>query len=153
MRTFRFTTRQTLESPVAEVFAFFSDAHNLSVLTPPWLQFEVLTPTPIAMQVGTRIDYRLKLRGIPLRWQSEITAWHPPKSFMDEQRRGPYRLWRHRHTFEETVDGTIVGDEVEYAVWGNSVVNALFVRRDIANIFAYRAEKLAELFQRKSNNS
>ena len=153
MRTFRFTTQQTIESPVAEVFAFFSDAHNLAELTPPWLQFEVLTPPPIAMQVGTLIDYRLKLRGIPLRWQSEITAWVPPQSFMDEQRRGPYRLWRHTHTFEETGDSTIVGDEVEYAVWGSSIVNTLFVRRDIEKIFAYRAEKLAELFHRKNNNS
>ena len=152
MKTFRFITHQTIERRLPEVFAFFSDAHNLATITPPWLRFEVLTPAPIVLQVGTRIDYRLKLRGIPLRWQSEITAWHPPKSFTDEQRRGPYRLWRHTHTFEETAAGTVVGDEVEYAVWGGSVVNTLFVRRDIAKIFAYRAETLDELFHRKNNN-
>ena len=152
MKTFRFTTHQTIEQPIAQVFAFFSDAHNLAEITPPWLRFEVLTPAPIAMQVGTRIDYRLRLRGIPLSWQSEITAWVPPRYFMDEQRRGPYRLWRHTHTFEETAAGTVVGDEVEYAVWGSSVVNTLFVQRDIEKIFAYRAEKLDALFQRKNNN-
>lgn len=152
MKTFRFTTHQTIEQPIAQVFAFFSDAHNLAEITPPWLRFEVLTPAPIAMQVGTRIDYRLRLRGIPLTWQSEITAWVPPRYFMDEQRRGPYRLWRHTHTFEETAAGTVVGDEVEYAVWGSSVVNTLFVRRDIERIFAYRAEKLDALFHRKNNN-
>ena len=152
MKTFRFITHQTIEQPIAQVFAFFSDAHNLAEITPPWLRFEVLTPAPIAMQVGTRIDYRLRLRGIPLSWQSEITAWVPPRSFMDEQRRGPYRLWRHTHTFEETAAGTVVGDEVEYAVWGSSVVNTLFVRRDIERIFAYRAEKLDALFHRKNNN-
>ena len=152
MKTFRFTTHQTIEQPIAQVFAFFSDAHNLAEITPPWLRFEVLTPAPIAMQVGTRIDYRLRLRGIPLSWQSEITAWVPPRYFMDEQRRGPYRLWRHTHTFEETAAGTVVGDEVEYAVWGSSVVNTLFVRRDIERIFAYRAEKLDALFHRKNNN-
>ena len=152
MKTFRFTTHQTIEQPIAQVFAFFSDAHNLAGITPPWLRFEVLTPAPIAMQVGTRIDYRLRLRGIPISWQSEITAWVPPRYFMDEQRRGPYRLWRHTHTFEETAAGTVVGDEVEYAVWGSSVVNTLFVRRDIERIFAYRAEKLDALFHRKNNN-
>ena len=152
MKTFRFTTHQTIEQPIAQVFAFFSDAHNLAEITPPWLRFEVLTPAPIAMQVGTRIDYRLRLRGIPLSWQSEITAWVPPRYFMDEQRRGPYRLWRHTHTFEETAAGTVVGDEVKYAVWGSSVVNTLFVRRDIEKIFAYRAEKLDALFHRKNNN-
>ena len=152
MKTFRFTTHQTIEQPIAQVFAFFSDAHNLAEITPPWLRFEVLTPAPIAMQVGTRIDYRLRLRGIPLSWQSEITAWVPPRYFMDEQRRGPYRLWRHTHTFEETAAGTVVGDEVKYAVWGSSVVNTLFVQRDIEKIFAYRAEKLDALFHRKNNN-
>lgn len=152
MKTFRFTTHQTIEQPIAQVFAFFSDAHNLAEITPPWLRFEVLTPAPIAMQVGTRIDYRLRLRGIPISWQSEITAWVPPRYFMDEQRRGPYRLWRHTHTFEETAAGTVVGDEVEYAVWGSSVVNTLFVQRDIEKIFAYRAEKLDALFHRKNNN-
>lgn len=152
MKTFRFIAHQKIEQPLPEVFAFFSDAHNLATITPPWLRFEVLTPAPIAMQVGTRIDYRLKLRGIPLRWQSEITAWNPPQAFTDEQRRGPYRLWRHTHTFEATAAGTVVGDEVEYAVWGSSVVNTLFVRRDIAKIFAYREEKLDELFHRKNNN-
>lgn len=152
MKTFRFITHQTIEQPIAQVFAFFSDAHNLAEITPPWLRFEVLTPAPIAMQVGTRIDYRLRLRGIPLSWQSEITAWVPPRYFMDEQRRGPYRIWRHTHTFEETAAGTVVGDEVEYAVWGSSVVNTLFVRRDIERIFAYRAEKLDALFHRKNNN-
>ncbi len=152
MKTFRFITHQTIEQPIAQVFAFFSDAHNLAEITPPWLRFEVLTPAPIAMQVGTRIDYRLRLRGIPISWQSEITAWVPPRYFMDEQRRGPYRLWRHTHTFEETAAGTVVGDEVEYAVWGSSVVNTLFVRQDIEKIFAYRAEKLDALFHRKNNN-
>lgn len=152
MKTFRFITHQTIEQPIAQVFAFFSDAHNLAEITPPWLRFEVLTPAPIAMQVGTRIDYRLRLRGIPISWQSEITAWVPPRYFMDEQRRGPYRLWRHTHTFEETAAGTVVGDEVEYAVWGSSVVNTLFVRRDIERIFAYRAEKLDALFHRKNSN-
>ena len=146
MKTFLFNTQQTLEQPFEKVFAFFSDAHNLAEITPPWLRFEVLTPASIEMSPGTLIDYRLKLRGIPIRWQSEITEWNPPHAFVDIQRRGPYRLWRHTHTFRETKDGVVVGDSVEYAVWGNALVNKLFVRPDIEKIFAYRTEQLGDIF-------
>ena len=148
MKTFLFKTQQTLKRPLTEVFDFFSNAHNLAVITPPWLRFEVLTPAPIEMGVGTRIDYRLKLRGLPIRWQSEITEWNPPYTFADEQRRGPYRLWQHTHTFDETEDGVVVGDVVEYAVWGGGLVDRFFVRPDIEKIFAYRAEQLDEIFHR-----
>ena len=146
MKTFLFKTQQTLEKPLTEVFEFFSNAHNLAEITPPWLHFEVLTPAPIEMTVGTRIDYRLKLRGFPIRWQSEITEWNPPHFFADEQRRGPYRLWRHTHTFDEVKEGVVVGDTVEYAVWGNELIGKLFVRPDIEKIFAYRAEQLNGIF-------
>lgn len=146
MKTFLFKTEQMLERPLTEVFSFFSDAHNLAMITPAWLHFEVLTPTPIEMSPGTRIDYRLRLRGIPLRWQSEITEWNPPHAFVDEQRRGPYRLWRHTHTFDETENGVVVGDSIEYAVWGNQIVDKFFVRPDIEKIFAYRSEQLNKIF-------
>ena len=148
MKTFLFKSQQTIKKPLTEVFDFFSDAHNLAVITPPWLRFEVLTPAPIEMVVGTRIDYRLNLRGIPLRWQSEITEWTPPYSFADAQRRGPYRLWQHTHTFDETEDGVVVGDAVKYAVWGDGLVDKFFVRPDIEKIFAYRTEQLDKIFHR-----
>ena len=146
MKPFLFKTQQTLKQPLTEVFNFFSDAHNLAKITPPWLHFEVLTPAPIEMVVGMRIDYRLKLRGIPIRWQSEITEWNPPYAFVDEQRRGPYRLWRHTHTFDEVKEGVVVGDTVKYAVWGNEIIGRLFVSSDIEKIFAYRADRLDEIF-------
>ena len=147
MKTFLFETQRTLERPIAEVFEFFSDAHNLVMITPPELRLEVLTPAPIEMLPGTRIDYRLRLHGIPLRWQSEITEWNPPHGFADEQRRGPYRLWRHTHTFDETENGVVVGDSVAYAVWGGGLVNKFFVRPDIEKIFAYRSKQLDEIFR------
>jgi len=143
---FTLTSEQWLPRPVSEVFPFFADAGNLDALTPPWLRFEILTPSPIEMKVGALIDYRLRLRGLPVRWQSEITAWQPPHRFVDEQRRGPYRVWHHEHTFQVQDGGTLVGDHVRYAVFGGAVIERLFVRRDIAKIFAYRQQKLAEMF-------
>lgn len=146
MKTFTLASHIWLPRPVDEVFAFFADAGNLDRLTPPWMSFRIVTPQPIEMRPGTRIDYGLRVRGVPLRWQSEITAWAPPHRFADEQRRGPYRLWVHEHTFQESRDGTVCADHVRYAVWGGSLVNRLFVSKDLARIFAYRCEKLAEIF-------
>ena len=145
MKIFHLTTEQKIEKSQDELFSFFSDAHNLAKITPPWLEFRVLTPAPIEMKVGTQIDYRLKLRGIPVRWQSEITAWNPPHHFVDEQRSGPYRRWIHTHTFVAVPDGTLVRDEVEYAVLGGWLVQKLFVAPDLEKIFAYRSEKLKAL--------
>jgi ligand-binding SRPBCC domain-containing protein len=127
------------------VFDFFSDAFNLELLTPPWLQFRVITPAPIAMQQGTVIDYRLRLRGIPVRWESQVTVWEPPYRFVDEQLRGPYRRWVHHHTFVESDGGTLARDHVDYAVPGGVLVRKLLVERDLRKIFQYRQQKLREV--------
>ena len=143
---FTLATAVLLPRSLTEVFAFFADARNLQTLTPLWLNFEILTPQPIAMKVGALIDYRLRLHGLPLRWQSEITAWEPPHRFVDEQRRGPYRVWIHQHSFVEQNGGTLVRDEVEYAVPGGWLVQRLLVARDLRRIFAFREERLKALF-------
>lgn len=139
-----------LAAPLGAVFAFFADARNLEFLTPGWLHFEVVSPPPV-MAVGTRIDYRLRLRGVPVRWQSEITVWEPPFRFVDEQRRGPYRVWIHEHRFavERSADGNEVvvsSDRVDYAAPGGRLMNRLFVAGDLRRIFAYRSERLHEQF-------
>ena len=97
------------------------------------------------MEVGTEIEYRLKLHGFPLGWKSRITAWDPPHRFVDEQIRGPYRRWEHEHRFEPSGEGTIVRDLVRYAVLGGWVVDRLFVRRDIDRIFSFRRKKLLQI--------
>ncbi len=146
MKIFSYRSEQWLPRPLDEVFSFFADARNLEELTPPWLRFDVVTPEPIPMIVGTTIDYRLAWRGIPLRWTSEIAAWEPPHRFIDRQLRGPYRLWHHEHRFEERENGTNVIDEVDYAVWGGAIANRFGVARDIEKIFAFRSARLRELF-------
>ena len=129
-----------------ELFEFFSDAFKLEELTPPWLQFRVVTPKPIEMQDGITIDYRLKLHGFPLRWQSKITLWDPPFQFVDEQIRGPYRLWHHLHSFEPRDGGTLCRDDVDYSVLGGALANRFLVQGDIERIFKFRREKLNEWF-------
>ncbi len=146
MREFELKAEIGLPRPVDEVFRFFADAFNLEVLTPAWLRFEVITPGPIRMQVGTRIDYRLRIRGIPIHWQSQITEWVPPHQFTDCQTRGPYRYWRHVHKFRSEGGGTIAEDVVTYAPLGGWLTDRLFVRSDLDRIFRYRHERLREIF-------
>ncbi len=153
MKTFTYQDEQWIPRPRAEVFSFFAEAHNLEAITPSWLRFEVLTPGRIGMRVGALIEYRLRVHGIPIRWQTEITAWEPSHRFVDEQRRGPYRLWRHEHTFFEADGGTLCRDGVKYCVAGGALVNRLFVRRDVERIFAYRREALAARFLGKPDST
>lgn len=127
-----------LPKPLEEVFTFFADAQNLEKITPPWLSFWIVSPRPIAMKQGTLIDYKLRLKGFPSRWQSEISVWDPPHCFVDEQRKGPYRRWRHEHRFQQKDGGTLVLDEVQFAAWGGRIVEKLFVEKDLKRIFSYR---------------
>lgn len=145
-RGYRLATELRLAADLDEVFAFFSDAHQLETLTPKFLNFSVLTPKPIDLREGTVIDYKLRVRGVPLRWRSKICQWDPPHRFVDEQLRGPYRRWHHLHTFEAVDNGTLCRDVVDYAVWGGPLVHALLVRRDLQKIFAYRTKVLADIF-------
>ena len=146
---FLLTSCVRLPRPRAEVFPFHTDARNLDRLTPRRLRFRVLTPDPIEMRAGLHIDYRLWVRWIPIRWQSEITVWDPPKRFVDEQRRGPYRWWKHEHTFVEANNNTLVTDRVHYGVPGGDFIHNLFVRRNLEQIFAFRTAKLIEIFAPK----
>lgn len=146
MKTFWLRKNIWLPHPRDKVFAFFSNPGNLDRLTPAWLHFTILTPATQAMRQGALIDYRLRIRGIPIRWQSEISVWDPPKRFVDRQIKGPYSLWVHEHSFEQSDNGTVVGDNVEYAVLGGSLVRKFLVVPDLERIFAYRHKMLTELF-------
>lgn len=143
---FTLDARQELAAPLERLFPFFADAKNLELLTPSFLSFQIKTPGPIEMREGALIDYRIKLRVIPMTWRTEITAWQPPHRFVDEQLRGPYQLWRHEHTFEARGERTLVIDHVDYKVPFGRLVNELFVKPDLKRIFAYRQQKMAERF-------
>lgn len=140
---------QWLPAPIERVFAFFGDAGNLETITPPWLRFRILPPPVGEMRAGARIHYRLRWRMMPIRWITEIREWQPPFRFVDVQERGPYALWEHTHEFEPERGGTRMRDHVRYALpFGclGSTAHRLFVRRDLAAIFDYRARQVEAIF-------
>ena len=146
MKVRQFLSELWLPRPREEVFAFFSDARNLDAITPPWVRFRMLTPGPIEMKTGALIDYKLRVHGLPIRWRTRITEWEPPIRFVDEQLRGPYRLWVHEHDFESRDGGTLMRDRVRYAVPFDFLVHKFLVQRDVERIFAYRTESLLRRF-------
>lgn len=146
MRIREFRSEIWLPLPVEKLFPFFADAAGLEALTPPWLNFKILTPLPIIMRPGALIDYRLRVHGLPLRWRTRINVWEPPNRFVDEQLRGPYRQWIHEHTFQPRDGGTLVCDLVRYAVPFDFLIHEFFVRRDIGKIFDFRKNELSRRF-------
>ncbi len=151
MKVHRLEREQWLPAPMERVFAFFADAANLETLTPPWLGFEILSALPIAMRADARIEYRIALAGIPLRWRTRIVSWEPGVRFVDEQERGPYALWEHTHEFERCGDGVLMRDVVRYALpFGvlGRVAHAVSVHSALAAIFDFRFSRLRELFPR-----
>lgn len=140
--------RVVIHRPIDEVYAFFAEAGNLERITPPELNFHILTPLPVVLRQGSLIDYRLKLFGVAFGWQTLISTWEPPFCFVDEQVRGPYRQWIHTHRFAQTPEGTEVIDTVEYQLpfWPIGEVALPIVRRQITRIFDYREEVIQEVF-------
>tara|TARA_Y100000588_G_scaffold230842_1_gene244602 strand:- start:321 stop:752 length:432 start_codon:yes stop_codon:yes gene_type:complete len=137
----------SLPLAMEEVFAFFAAAQNLERITPPELGFRIATPLPIDIREGTTIDYRLSLFGLPFTWRSLISSWEPPHVFVDEQIKGPYRLWHHTHTFEESDAGTVITDRVLYRLplWPLGEVALPLVKLQLRRIFAYRQEAIRKL--------
>lgn len=143
MNTYTLQREMWVPNSVTAVFDFFSRAENLERITPPWMRFRILTPPPITMKQGATIAYALRVRGIPLRWLTEIERWNPPYEFIDTQIKGPYKIWRHTHRFSEAAGGTLIVDIVEYALpFGliGRLVHRLQVARDLSLIFDYRAQ-------------
>jgi ligand-binding SRPBCC domain-containing protein len=144
------TLKTSMRLPLGreEVFAFFAEAANLERITPPELGFEILTPQPLHLVEGALIDYRLRLFGVPLDWQTQIVCWDPPCMFVDAQLRGPYKRWIHTHYFHEEAGGTIIEDAVEYCLpyWPLGEIVYPLVRLQLHRIFRYRQQAIRAYF-------
>lgn len=144
-----YTLRTQMQAPVSirEAFAVFEDPRNLATITPPWLNFSILNPNPV-MERGAEFDYLFRWMNVPLKWKTIITAYEPPFFFVDEMARGPYKLWRHRHEFHPGEEGTVVTDEVDYALplgWLGEKAHDLVVARQLKEIFKFRQMSLNDM--------
>lgn len=157
MSVFNYHTEQFLPVDIRTAWDFFSDAKNLSVITPPEMDFKILTKlNGAAVYEGTLIDYTVKpLFGIPLHWQTEIFKIDKPYLFADRQLKGPYKMWEHTHTFIKKGDGILMKDDVKYQLpFGiiGKITHSLLVRKKIENIFIYRKNILNKIFNNNGNN-
>lgn len=153
MRDRTFESRCRVSLPPEEVFPFFGEVANLDRITPPWLRFRILPPVPEELRAGSRIEYALRIRGLPVRWTTEIRVWDPPRRFVDVQLRGPYLKWEHEHTFTPDGGGTLIEDRVVYRVPGGPLeplIHRWLVARDVRRIFDYRGRQTPLLLEQEA---
>ena len=157
MKTYSLEFEQFIDLPIEDVFNFFSQPENLSLITPPRLRFDILTPTPLEMKEGQLIDYSLKiLYLIKLHWRTLITDYQKPYKFIDQQIKGPYTLWHHTHIFEEKDGGTLIKDNLKYVIpfgWIGRAIHFIYIKHDINGIFQYRHKILNDIFSEIKNQS
>jgi len=151
MAIYQYTAEQFLPISIRKAWDFFSSPKNLSVITPPEMDFKILTQLDDKeIYNGMLIDYTVKpLFGIPMHWQTKIIDVKPLEVFADTQLKGPYKLWHHTHTFIEKDGGVLMTDIVNYELpFGilGDWVHSLIVRKKIESIFAYRKQVLEKLF-------
>lgn len=142
------TTEMVVKRSIVEVFEFFADATNLERITPPELNFSIVSKLPIHMSMGTTIDYRLSLFGFPIRWKTLIPVWSPPYQFTDIQTSGPYAQWIHQHLFEDLGGGTRIRDRVLYKLpFGRiGAIGHPLIGMQLKRIFRYRLDAIREFF-------
>lgn len=157
MKTYNIKFEQFIDLPIEDVFNFFSRPENLSLITPPRLKFDILTPSPIQMKEGQLIDYSLTIMYfMKLHWRTLITNYNHPHKFIDQQIKGPYSLWHHTHIFQEKNGGTLIQDEVTYAIpFGliGRLIHAIYIKYDLRSIFKYRHKILNKIFLEIKENA
>jgi ligand-binding SRPBCC domain-containing protein len=143
-------TVQKIPVPLDEAWKFFASPANLDAITPGDVGFKIISKfNGEKMFAGQIIEYKVRpLFNIALYWMTEITEATEGKYFIDEQKKGPYSLWRHQHHFKQIEGGVEMTDIVEYKnPFGfiGEIANSLFVRKKLRNIFEYRFKKIEEV--------
>jgi ligand-binding SRPBCC domain-containing protein len=147
---YQLKTKQIIPTDLETCWDFFSSPKNLKIITPDYMGFETLVEIPEKMYAGLMIEYEVKpLMGIPMKWITEITHVDELKFFVDEQRKGPYKIWHHEHHFKQVENGIemtdIVSYEVPFGILGK-LAHPLIVKSKLNQIFDYRFKKVVEIF-------
>ena len=147
---YQLKTKQFVKTDMATCWDFFSDPKNLSKITPQSMGFIVRTELPDKMYEGLMIEYTVSpMLGIPMNWITEIKMVKNHSFFVDEQRKGPYRIWHHEHHFKEVDGGVEMTDIVSYELplgFLGRLMHPILVKNKLKEIFDYRRQKVDELF-------
>jgi len=147
---YQLKTKQFVKTDMATCWDFFSDPKNLSKITPQSMGFIVRTELPDKMYEGLMIEYTVSpMLGIPMNWITEIKTVKNHSFFVDEQRKGPYRIWHHEHHFKEVEGGVEMTDIVSYELplgFLGRIMHPILVKNKLKEIFDYRRQKVDELF-------
>ena len=151
MQIYKLNRIQNIPISLDDAWHFFSRPENLSKITPPEIDFVVLSNVKdIKMHQGMIIHYKVKpLLGIPLKWESEIKEIKEKQYFTDIQKKGPYKLWQHKHVFKEIENGVEMTDDIDYALhFGilGQLANKLIISKQLAGIFDFRVKAVNEIF-------
>ncbi|MEQ9219885.1 MAG: SRPBCC family protein [Cyclobacteriaceae bacterium] len=151
MATYQFFKEQVLNASMEQLWDFISSPANLKKITPSYMGFDITTKyLPEKMYQGMMISYKVSpVPGFKSNWLTEITHVEPGKYFVDEQRSGPYKIWHHEHKLIPAKKGVLMTDLITYeppfGILGR-VANALLIENKLEEIFAYRRNKLIDLF-------
>jgi len=150
MKIYTMERTQRLPIGVDEAWEFFSNPHNLPLITPPAMGFEIRSRVPDRMYAGMIVTYTVRpLLSVPVTWVTEITHVDEPRLFVDEQRFGPYRFWHHQHHFREIDGGVETTDIVNYAMPldpAGRFAQRWMVRPQLDRIFDFRRRALVDRF-------
>jgi ligand-binding SRPBCC domain-containing protein len=158
MQNYTLQREQYVPRELEQIFPFFERPENLALITPPQLEFRLLTPSPVKMEQGRVIDYTIRLFGIPVRWRSLISHYDPPHCFVDEQLQGPYSFWHHTHRFLERGSGTLLCDEVRFAMPLylpppiGALMHEAYLGPMLKLIFDYRRDLFENFFGKTNQN-
>jgi ligand-binding SRPBCC domain-containing protein len=150
MKLERLHTIQRLPVQIEEAWDFFTSPKNVGLITPPWLDFRMISDPPEYLHPGTLVASEIRpVPGISIQWISEITHIRPPHFYITEQRVGPFKLWHHEHYFRVAEEGIEVEDIVYYGLYlgpVGSLAHDLYVRKKLHEVFTHRARAIEQRF-------
>jgi len=142
---------QFLNAKMEDVWDFVTSPYNLKKITPDYMNFLIQSQNMNEkIYPGMIICYKVSpILKIPTTWVTEITHVKKNEFFVDEQRVGPYKMWHHQHLFREEKNGVLMIDIISYKLpFGiiGRLVNLLFIKNKINDIFNYRYDKMNKIF-------
>jgi len=136
----RFIARSVIRTTPETLFAFHELPDAFLRLLAPSEKIRVIQTAP-SLEVGTRTIVKIRIAFLWVTFESLHTAYDPPHSFEDQQVRGPFRNWRHRHLVEPHPDGAILIDDIEYTpplgLLGR-LIDAIVIKPRLRRVFAFR---------------